>query len=701
MRAQTITTRWLMLAATLLLLVPLSVYGAVRLAMAAMGPPPLAAAAQVSVTVVDRDGDLLRAFTTAQGRWRLPVEPADVDQRYLAMLIAFEDRRFRSHGGIDPLAVARAGYQLVRHGRIISGASTLTMQVARLLEGEHDRTLAGKWRQAVRALQLEERLQKNEILGLYLRLAPFGGNLEGARAASLAYFGKEPRRLSIGESALLVALPQSPELRRPDRFPEAARRARDRVLARATAAGVITSAEAERGRGEAVPHVRREFPKLAPHLSESEVLLRPLQSVHRLTLSRELQGQLETLAREHARALGRQLSASVLVVDNGSGEVLAHVGSSDYLDEARLGAIDMVGATRSPGSTLKPVIYGLAFEAGLAHPETLIEDRPARFGLYAPRNFDEEFRGSVTIREALAHSLNIPAVKALNAVGPARLVSRFRRAGVSPALPGDEEPTLAIALGGIGLSLRDLAGLYAALARGGEAIEPWHRRGTDERAAALRSGPPKRLLSPAAAWYVGDILKDAPPPAGAAGGRFAYKTGTSYGYRDAWAIGYDGRHTVAVWVGRADGASTPALTGRVAAAPLLFDAFRRLGPERASLRQAPAGVLRVSGAQLPPPLKRFAEPGEDRLAPGPYLDPPVLIAFPPDRSELELEAGDDLLLLKADGGVLPLTWMVDGMPIASAPHRREAAWQPEGRGFVKLTVTDANGRVDRVTVRLR
>ncbi len=694
------TGRWLILAAALLLLAPVVAYGAVRLSMAAMGPPPLAAAAQVSVTVLDRDGDLLRAFTTPEGRWRLPVEPDEVDPRYLAMLMAFEDRRFPSHGGVDPLAVARAAYQLARHGRIISGASTLTMQVARLLEGEHDRTIAGKWRQAVRALQLERRLSKDEILSLYLRLAPFGGNLEGVRAASLAYFGKEPRRLSIGEAALLVALPQSPELRRPDRFPEAARRARDRVLDRVMEAGVITAAEAERARGEPVPHGRREFPMLAPHLSEAEVLRRPLQAVHRLTLSRGLQSQLETLAREHTRALGRRLSAAVLVVDNGSGEILAYVGSSDYLDASRLGAIDMVGAIRSPGSTLKPVIYGLAFEAGLGHPETLIEDRPARFGLYAPRNFDEDFRGSVTIREALAHSLNIPAVKALDAVGPARLVSRFRRAGLSPVLPGNEAPTLAIALGGIGLSLRDLAGLYACLAHGGGAVELAHHRDEDERAAALRSGPPKRLLSPAAAWYVGDILKDAPPPAGAAGGRFAYKTGTSYGYRDAWAIGYDGRHTIAVWVGRADGASTPALTGRAAAAPLLFDAFRRLGPERAPLASPPAGVLRVSGAQLPPPLKRFAEPGDDSPA-GPYLDPPVLIAFPPDRSELELADGDDLLLLKAEGGALPLTWMVDGTPITSEAHRREAAWQPTGRGFVKLTVTDARGRVDRVTVRLR
>lgn len=689
--------RWLIGAVSICLIVLVGVYGAVHLTMAAIGPPPLEKAEQLSRTVVDRDGNLLRAFTTPEGRWRLPVAPKDVDKRYLALLFAYEDRRFENHAGVDLLAVGRAGLQLLRHGRIISGASTITMQVARLLEGTHERTLTGKWRQAVRALQLEQQLSKTEILSLYLRLAPFGGNLEGVRAASLAYFGKEPKRLSLGEAALLVALPQSPEWRRPDRHPRAARWARDRVLDRAVAEGVITEAEAERARSEPVPTARREFPRFAPHVSESEALQRPKVLLHRLTLSRELQAQLETLAREHARALGRRLSAAVLVVDNRTGEVLAHVGSSDYLDHSRFGAIDMADAIRSPGSALKPIIYGLGFEAGLVHPETLIEDRPTRFGLYAPKNFDEDFRGSVTVREALAHSLNIPAVKVLNAVGPARMVARFTRIGLQPVLPEHEQPTLAIALGGIGFSLRDLATIYTALARGGEVIALKHRLGRDETAAAKS----KRLLSPAASWYVSDILKDAPPPASAAGGRFAYKTGTSYGYRDAWAIGYDGAHTIAVWVGRADGASTPGLTGRAAAAPLLFDAFRRLGPQREALPPPPAGILRTTGAELPPPLKRFAEPGESNIAIGPWLEPPVLIAFPPDRSDLELDDADGTLLLKADGGVLPLTWMVNGQPVPSQPHRREAVWEPDGRGFVKLTVTDAKGRVDRASIRLR
>ncbi len=309
------------------------------------------------------------------------------------------------------------------------------MQVARLIEGKHERTGSAKLRQIMGALQLERHLSKKEILALYLRLAPFGGNIEGVRAASLAYFGKEPRRLSVGEAALLVALPQSPEQRRPDRNPKAARAARDRVLERAVGAGVISEGEATRAKLEPVPTIRRDFPKLAPHLSESEVALAPAKIVHRLTLDRDVQMALEKLAEEQTKFLGQKLSAAILVVDHTTGEVIAHVGSAGYLDDARWGAIDMATAVRSPGSTLKPFIYGLAFEAGLAHPETLIEDRAVRFGNYAPKNFDEGYHGTVSIREALDQSYNIPAVKVLAAVGPRQtrrpLPPRRRRAAVS------------------------------------------------------------------------------------------------------------------------------------------------------------------------------------------------------------------------------------------------------------------------------
>jgi penicillin-binding protein 1C len=680
-------------------------YGLYVKAFADAGPLRLEEAKATSVTVVDRKGRLLRAFTTSEGNWRLPLDPKDVDPHYLKMLFAFEDKRFYSHHGVDPKAVVRAVLQMVRHGRIVSGGSTLTMQVSRLLDGKHERTPNGKLRQMARAVELERTLSKTEILKLYLRLAPFGGNLEGVRAASLAYFGKEPQRLSLGQAALLVALPQSPEQRRLDRFPEAAKRARNRVLQRAVAAHVITAADAEKAKREKVPVARFGFPMFAPHLTEAEVAAHPKEQTIKLTLDRNLQGSLEKLVAEHARLIGDKVSAAVIVANHQTGEILAEVGSPGYMDAERQGAVDMATAIRSPGSTLKPFIYGLAFEAGLAHPETLIDDRPTRFGTYAPKNFDENFHGTVTIREALEQSYNIPAVRVLARVGPGKLVGRFRRAGINARFPDKSEPTLAMALGGTGLTLEEMTQLYASLARGGDSITLVHR--LDERARAMAATRVKplvnahRLMSPLAAWYVTDVLKDAPPPPNAKGGRFAYKTGTSYGYRDAWAIGYDGKYVVAAWVGRPDNSSVPGILGRTAAAPILFDAFQRISEKRAPLQSAPANAIRGTNADLPAPLKHWRDPGDDP-ATGRFIEPPVLISFPPDLSEIdEADLGDDPLILKADGGALPLTWLVDGAPIKSDAHSREVTWQPESPGFTKLTVIDSNGRTDRVSIRLR
>ena len=676
------------------------VIGLVAWTWVRLEPLSLARAEALSVTVLDRNDRLLRAYTSADGRWRLPAEVKDVDPRYLAMLIAYEDRRFRRHHGVDPLAIGRAGWLLVRHKRLLSGGSTITMQVARLLLGLHEKTLVGKIRQALLALQLDWRLSKDEILRLYLRLAPFGGNLEGVRAASLAYFGKEPRRLSIGEAALLVAIPQSPEMRRPDRFPISAKRARNHVLARMAKAGLISREDAERASAERMPVARREFPLLAPHLADAEIEQHKARTVHRLTLDYMAQANIEQLVRDYSATLGSKLSAAVVVVDHRTGEVIAQVGSPGFLDESRFGAVDMASAIRSPGSTLKPIIYGLAFELGLAHPETLIEDRPSRFGIYVPKNFDHDWHGTVSIRTALIQSLNIPAVKVLEQLGAGRLFTRLQQAGVNPVLPKGTDPSLAMALGGLGLRLTDLAQLYATLARGGEPVVLKYRRDVAPPKGAIAG---QRLLSQVASWYVADILCQALPPANAKPGLLCYKTGTSYGFRDAWSVGFDGNLTVAVWVGRPDGASTPGLTGRTTAAPLLFDAFARVASRRTPLPPAPSGVLRVANADLPPPLKRFREGvADDSGASGGYLQPAVKIAFPPDRSEIEVEDGEAAgVVVKAEGGELPLTWLVDGEPIASDPQRREIELPAGGRGFFRLSVIDARGRADRVTFRVK
>lgn len=672
--------------------------GLVALTWARLEPLSLKRAQKLSVTVLDRNDRLLRAYASPDGYWRLPVEVKDVDPRYFRMLIAFEDKRFRRHHGVDPLAIGRAGWLLVRHQRPLSGGSTLTMQVARLLLGVHERSLVGKIRQALLALQLDWRLSKDEILRLYLQLAPFGGNLEGVRAASFAYFGKEPRRLSIGEAALLVAIPQSPEMRRPDRFPSAAKRARNHVLQRMVAAGVISRDDAERAMAERVPIKRREFPMLAPHLGDAQVEQHKTRTVHRLTLDYMAQANLEQLVRDHATALGGKLSAAVVAVDHRTGEVIAQVGSPGLLDGDRFGAVNMTDAIRSPGSTLKPIIYGLAFELGLAHPETLIEDKPSRFGIYVPKNFDHDWHGTVSIRTALIQSLNIPAVKVLEQLGAGRLYTRLQQAGVSPVLPKGTDPSLAMALGGLGLRLTDLAQLYATLAHGGEPVVLKVRRDVPSPKGAVAG---QRLLSQVAAWYVAEILCQAPPPANAKPGLLCYKTGTSYGFRDAWSVGFDGRIAIAVWVGRPDGASTPGLTGRASAAPLLFDAFARIAARRTPMPAAPPGVLRVANADLPPPLKRFRNVAPEDPA-GAYLEPAVKIAFPPDRSEIEVEEGEAAgVVVKAEGGALPLTWLLDGEPIGSDPQRREVELPTSGRGFLKLSVIDARGRADRITIRLK
>ncbi len=668
-------------------------YVHVRDVAATLAEPPQPSAIPTSTVVLDRQGRLLRPFTIADGRWRLPVTRADVDQRYLEVLIAYEDRRFAEHGGVDFKAMLRAAGQFVlAGGQIVSGGSTLTMQVARLLEGGRTRDADAKLRQILMARKLEERFTKGEILTLYLTLAPFGGNVEGVRAATLAYFGKEPTRLTVAEAALLVALPQSPEARRPDRDPDAARASRDRVLDRLVSAGVLGEEEAEAAKADRVPTRRRDFPMLAAHMTERAVAAHPDESRIPLTIDRDIQSSLEALAHDRAAAFGPKLSMAMVVADHATGEILASVGSPGLLEDQRAGHVDMTLAVRSPGSTLKPLIYGLAFEEGLAHPSSLIEDRPTAFGAYAPQNFDGHFRGTVTIREALMESLNIPAIVTLDAVGAVRLVGRLKRAGAVPTLPALSAPGLAIGLGGVGISLRDLVQVYAALARGGEAIAL--RDGVTPPAVAS-SGPP--VLEREAAWQVADILADVPPPNNASPGLVAYKTGTSYGYRDAWAIGFDGRHVIGVWIGRPDGTAVPGLSGITAAAPVLFEAFGRIGPRRAPLPAQPPGVLVATTSELPLPLRRFRHPNEKVVE----RDTGPEIAFPREgvTVDLGIRAGDPSpLVIKVRNGAPPFTFFANGVPVGRSPFARDETWQPDGAGFVTLSVIDGAGRSDRVTV---
>ncbi len=435
------------------------------------------------------------------------------------------------------------------------------------------------------------------------------------------------------------------------------------------------------------------MPALAPHAADQAVAAAPERNVHRLTIDASLQRSLEDLARDRARALGPDMSVAIVAMDHATGKVLARVANADYLDENRAGQLDMSGAVRSPGSTLKPFIYGLAFEDGIIHPETLIEDRPVRYGAYAPENFDLTFQGTVTIRRALQLSLNVPAVMLLDAVRASRLTARLAHAGAQLILPKGEAPGLAMGLGGVGVKLVDLTMLYAALARGGEAVALYEReRDANETAA------PRRLVDPVAAWYVGQILLGAPPPDHGPGERIAFKTGTSYGYRDAWAVGFDGRHTIGVWAGRAEGAPVPGLVGRSAAAPILFEAFSRIGPKTAPLPRAPKGAILSATAKLPGPLQRFRSAGPRDGGRG------VKIMFPPEGARIELAATSsgptDPVPLKIAGGVAPLTVLVNGMPIRQE-GARSMMWTPDGPGFARLTVMDARGATDSIVVRIQ
>jgi penicillin-binding protein 1C len=650
-------------------------------------PPPIERGQVVSFVAEDREGRPLRAFPVEEGRWRLAADLERLDPDFIDALLIIEDQRFYDHAGVDPLAVIRASGQALRRGRIVSGASTITMQTARLLE-PRPRNLGSKIIEAFRALQLERRLTKDEILALYLTHTPYGGNLQGVRAASWAWFGREPDVLTPDQIALLIALPQSPEVRRPDLRPAYARASRAAILTRLAEAGWISVARAEDAADENLPRTRKAFPANAWHAAEAVRRRAGDAPFARSTLDMRLQGEAETIVARVADAGGDGVQAAALVIEIESRAVRAAVGSAGR-DRAG-GWLDLTNAPRSPGSTLKPLVYGLAFDDGLAAPETLIEDLPARFAHYRPENFDRSFRGEVTIADALQHSLNVPAVRVLDQVGAARFASVLDHAGARPQIPGalDGASGLAVALGGLGLSAQDLAVVYAALGDGGRA-RPLSWLEDDTR---RDDGAPARLMSAESANDILDVLYGSPAPPGRMPAHLsqsapdiAYKTGTSYGFRDAWAVGVSGGYAVVIWTGRPDGAPRAGVTGRSAALPALFDlvdAIARTDPQF----QAQRPVREVG--QTPSALSRFARDGE----------PPVIL-FPPEDAELWAEHEGRGFVLSARGEG-ELDWYVDGLPV-DRDAGGSPLFAPQGPGFYTLAVVDGTGRTTRTTVQVR
>ncbi|HWR78874.1 MAG TPA: peptidoglycan glycosyltransferase PbpC, partial [Pseudomonas sp.] len=528
-------------------------------------PLPLPQDDQARVVLAE-DGTPLWRFADAEGVWRYPVTPEEVAPHYLQALLTYEDRWFYQHPGVNPLALARAGWQNLSGGRVVSGGSTLSMQVARLLD-PHSRSVAGKLKQLWRTLQLEWHLSKREILTLYLNRAPFGGTLQGVAAASWAYLGKPPSQLTHAEAALFAVLPQAPSRLRPDRHPQAAQAARDKVLRRLAAFAVWTPTQIGEALEEPVLLAPRQEPRLAPLLAR-RLNGKDSPALIRTTLDAALQRRLEDLLLGWRARLPEHTSAAILVVEHANMAVRAYLGSVDINDQRRFGHVDMINAQRSPGSTLKPFLYGMALDAGLIHSESLLQDVPRRYGDYRPGNFAAGFSGPVSASEALASSLNLPAVQLLEAFGPKRFAGELRAAGVPLSLPALAEPNLAIILGGAGSRLEELVGGYRALAQGG-------------KAARIRLQPDaplleRRLLSPGSAWIIRRILsgqsRPERDPRGAVqqGSQLAWKTGTSYGFRDAWAIGVGPRYLIGIWIGRPDGTPVPGQFGLASAAPLML-----------------------------------------------------------------------------------------------------------------------------------
>ena len=550
-------------------------------------PLPLPGQEAYSRIVTDRHGEPLRIFTGKDGIYRHKINLDQVSDRYLEALIHFEDRHFYRHPGINPLSLLRAAVQYLQHGRIVSGGSTLTMQVARILD-PHQRTLGGKAKQILRALQLEYHLSKGEILSLYINHAPFGGNIEGIEAAARSYLQKSARHLTHGESALLTVLPQSPSRLRPDRHPQRAQKARDKVLARMTTFGVWPPSVTDEARLEVVYADKPTPPMVAPLLARRLINQHP-QQVIQTGIDRSLQQTLQDLLLDHLMQYPNPVSASALVMENRTGLIRAYLGSASFASATRFGYVDMVRAIRSPGSTLKPFLFGLAIDEGLIHSHSLLSDTPRIKGDYRPSNFDQGFNGPVTATDALQRSLNLPSVQLLDHYGPQRFAAHLRHAGLELIIPGDGKPTLSVILGGTGIRLKHLVGLYSALARGGNAIQP--RSSIDEEVFE------RRLFSPGTAWITYRTLADnpqgefAPQQHFIRRGELAWKTGTSYGYRDAWAMGVNKDYTIGVWVGRPDGTPSPGQYGRVTAAPLLFRIAAQLPQSEAKFVQ-PKNVSR-------------------------------------------------------------------------------------------------------------
>ncbi len=657
----------------------------------------------VSIEVEAADGAPLRSFLAADGRWRFPVKIADLPPELPTAFVASEDRRFHRHFGVDPLSVARAAWSDLRAGEIVSGASTIPMQIARMAE-PGPRTFRRKVREAFRAFQLELHRSKTELLETYLNLIPCGGNLEGVGAGARFLFGKDPADLSLGEAALLVALPRSPNRYDPTLHPEAARRARDRVLHQLEARGAFPKDRIAAALAEPIPLRRERAPRDAPHLAERAAARAGAQGYVRTTLDRSAQRSADELVRRRIgglRALGIG-NASVVVIELGSEgdrKLVASVGSAGFDETYFAGQVDGTMARRSPGSTLKPFLYALAFDEGRIIPDSQLLDIPTDFAGYVAENYDDRYRGMVSARDALIQSLNACTVRLLAQTGLSRFLDLLQRGGLSTLDRPAGTYGLPLVLGAGEVTLTDLTNLYATLALGGE-HRPlhWIESGVESGIAngpesGLKNGleggevrrgkggeQSSRLLSAEAATLTTEILSDVrrpdlPESWQLAQGvpAIAWKTGTSYGHRDAWALGFSGRFAIGVWVGNFDGRARQGISGSEHAGPLLFDLFRALDRSGSELRSRRG--LRLEEVELC---------AISRGLPRPECKARVRATYIPERTRLESCPIHRTTFVDRETGEL-----LGGDCLATRPHRTQtlevfpaelvAWWRAQGR----------------------
>jgi penicillin-binding protein 1C len=561
-------------------------------------PPP-----QYSPLVLAADGTVLHAYLNPTQKWRMKTELSEITPALQTAIIEKEDRYFHYHFGVNPVAIVQAaGRNLLGRGRT-TGASTITMQVARLLEPK-GRTVRNKLLEMLRATQLEAHYSKAEILQLYLNLVPYGSNIEGVKSAALLYFQQPPDYLSLAQTVTLAIIPNRPGGLVLGKNNAAIVRERNRWLLYFKQEKRFPAQDITDALLEPLDAQRHPAPTLAPHLARRLVQAQPGKALIRSAIRPATQAKAEDLARNYVRRLATLgiSQAAVLVVNNRTHAVEAYIGSADFGDNRTSGQVDGVRAVRSPGSTLKPLLYGLALDRGLVTPKTVLPDVPTNFQGFRPENFDKHCQGEVTMEHALTYSLNIPAVRILSEVGIDNFTHTLSQANFRQVARDAPRLGLSTILGGCGTTLEELTGLYSALANGGrwasltyelgsenykspannERSKVEHRQ-PDTRTSQLIPSTSKSLLSEASAYLLTDILAqrtrpDLPVDAASSRHlpRIAWKTGTSYGRRDAWSIGYNRQYTIGVWVGNFNGQGSPTLTGADVASPLLFDLFNAL-----------------------------------------------------------------------------------------------------------------------------